>query len=119
MTTTKTKTTVGPPAGLRPATRRWWQDVVATWELEPHHVRQLSIAARAWDEAEAAAELVRREGLVVAMPSGAKRPHPAIRISNEARAMFLRAVRELDLDLEPPKEAIRPPALRSIAGGRR
>ena len=68
--------------------------------LEPHHVRLLTVAARSWDEAEArAAELVCVEGPIITMASGAKRPHPAVRIANEARATFIRAVRELDLDL--------------------
>src|SRR5262245_38603074 len=108
--------TAKPPAGLRAATRRWFLDTDATYELDPHHIRLLSVAARAWDEGEAAGALVRKEGLLITMPSGAKRPHPAIRIANEARAVFMRALRELDLDLEPPSEAKRPPALKSIAG---
>ena len=79
----------------------------------------LAIAARAWDEGEAAARLVRKDGLVVTMPSGAKRAHPALRIATEARATFRHALRELDLDIEPPAEEKRPPLLRSIVGGRR
>jgi phage terminase small subunit len=101
---------------LRAATRRWFSDVCETWSLEEHHRRLLVMAARSWDEAEAAAAVIRRDGLVITMPSGARRPNPAIRIANEARAVFMRAIRELDLDLEPPAEAKRPPALRSIVG---
>lgn len=113
------ETRPAPPKGLRPATRRWFNQVVARWELEPHHVRLLSLAARSWDEAEAAAKLIRIEGLIVTQPSGAKRPHPAARVGNEARALFARMIRELDLDLEPPAEVRRPPTLRSIVGHRR
>jgi hypothetical protein len=106
-----------PPTGLRAGTRRWFVAVSSSWDLEEHHLRQLAIAARSWDQAEEADELVRREGLVIQMPSGASRPHPAIRIGNEARALFLRALRELDLDLEPPAATKRPPMLRSVKGG--
>jgi phage terminase small subunit len=107
-----------PPAGLRAATKRWYLDVSRDWQLEPHHLRLLALAAQSWDEAQSAAELVRRDGLLVTMPSGAQRPHPAVRIGSEAKSLFAKLIRELDLDLEPPAEARRPPALRSIAGGR-
>jgi P27 family predicted phage terminase small subunit len=106
-----------PPPHLHSATRHWWRCVVDDYELEPHHVRLLTVAARAWDEADAAADLVRQEGLTVTQPSGAVRPHPAIRIANEARALFMRALRELDLDVDPPATARRPPPLRSTVGG--
>ena len=107
-----------PPAGLTPATRAWWRDVTSGWELESHHLKLLAICCRAWDEAEAASELVRRDGLTVVQPSGAVRPNPALRIANEARALYARCLRELDLDVQPPADAQRPPQLRSIAGGR-
>lgn len=107
-----------PPKHLRAETRRWWLAVVTEWTLEEHHVRLLTLAARSWDEAEAAQELIRTEGLIVKQPSGALRPHPAVRVGQEARAMFARLLRELDLDVDPPKASARPPALRSIAGSR-
>lgn len=106
-----------PPKGLRPETRRWWLRVVDSWELEAHHIRLLTSAARAWDEGEKAAALVKRDGLLVTMPSGIQRAHPAVRIANEARALYARLLRELDLDIDAPATAARPPALRSIRGG--
>jgi phage terminase small subunit len=106
-----------PPPGLRPETRQWFLATCERWVLEPHHVRLLALCCQAWDEAQTAAALVRAEGVVIVMPSGAKRPHPAARLGNDARAMFTRCLRELDLDLEPPQEVRRrPPNLRSIAG---
>jgi hypothetical protein len=107
------------PKGLTPETRRWFVSVVSDYVLEPHHVRLLGVAARAFDESEKAAALVLSDGLLITMPSGAKRPHPALRIANEARAVYMRAIRELDLDLDAPPAAVQPPALRSIVGGRR
>ena len=114
----KTPTRPAAPKGLEASTKRWFIDTCERWELEPHHLRLLAIAARAWDEAEQASALMRKDGLLITMPSGATRPHPAARMANEARAMFARALRELDLDLNPPAEAKRPSPLRSIAGGR-
>jgi phage terminase small subunit len=107
-----------PPRGLTASTREWYCDTAGRWILEPHHTRLLGIAARAFDEHEAASAIVRKVGLLITMPSGAQRPNPAIRIANEARAMFVKTLRELDLDLEGPADAQRPPALRSIGGKR-
>ena len=113
----KKAATPRPPAGLKASTRRWFLDVVTEWELDPHHHRLLALACQAWDEASAAAAMVSAEGLVLVMPSGAKRPHPAIRIANEARGVFVRCLRELDLDVAPPAEGKRPPSLHSVRFG--
>jgi phage terminase small subunit len=108
-----------PPRGLLPTTRRWFDEVVERWELEPHHVRLLALACQSWDESQRAAAIVLAEGLIVTMPSGAKRPNPACRVAHEARALFARLLRELDLDVTVPAESLRPPVLRSVAGRRR
>jgi Phage terminase, small subunit len=103
-----------PPAGLRSATKRWWLDVMSTWELEEHHSRRLTLAAQAWDRVEEARELIERDGLVTGTKRGGKRAHPAVKIELESRAQFMRLMRELDLDISEPKAAARPPMLRSI-----
>jgi P27 family predicted phage terminase small subunit len=101
---------------LRPKTRRWWEDVVSTWTLEAHHERLLTAAAEAWDRYQQARELIRKDGLTVATKAGGPRLHPAVRVEQDSRLAFARMLRELDLDLEPPADAKRPPRLRSIAG---
>ncbi|MEZ5290165.1 MAG: P27 family phage terminase small subunit [Vicinamibacterales bacterium] len=109
-----------PPRHLKPATRRWWSEVVRRWELEPHHVRLLTLCAEAWDRCQQARQLVDREGLTTTTGAGGAKLHPAVRVEADARLAFARLLRELDLDVEPPSaEARRPPELRSIAGGRR
>ena len=75
---------VKPLKGLKAATRRWFVDVCTRWVLEEHHVKLLVVAARAFDEAEAAASIIRRDGIVLETRTGFRRPHPAIRIHNEA-----------------------------------
>lgn len=104
-----------PPRHLRAATRRWWVDVCATWALEEHHVRLLTLAGEAWDRCAEAREQIRREGLTVPTKAGGPRLHPCVRVEQESRIAFARLIRELDLDLEAPTEKRRPPALRSIA----
>jgi P27 family predicted phage terminase small subunit len=106
------------PKHLKSATRRWWESVVADWQLEPHHVRLLTLAAEAWDRCQEARELIQRDGLTVATKAGGPRLHPAVRVETDARLAFARLIRELDLDVTPPAEGKRAPALRSIAGAR-
>jgi hypothetical protein len=53
--------------------------------------------------------------LTVPTKTGGCRLHPAVRVEQDARLAFARLIRELDLDVTPPAEVRRPPALRSIA----
>jgi hypothetical protein len=64
----------------------------------------------------AARELIAKEGLVTTTKSGGVQKHPAVVIERDSQIAFLRAIRELDLDLDPPSEARRPPLLRSVRG---
>jgi phage terminase small subunit len=101
-----------PPSYLKPATKRWFLDVLEEYELEEHHRRLLTIAAESWDMAADAREQLAKEGLTVETRHGRK-PHPCVKIAQDARTMFCRALRELDLDVSPPAAGKRPPALRS------
>jgi hypothetical protein len=105
------------PAHLRSDTRRWWTSVVAKWELEEHHVRLLTLAAEAWDRGQGAREAIARDGLTTPTRDGGQKLSPLVRIEQMAAITFARVLRELDLDLEPPAHARRPPHLRSIVGG--
>jgi hypothetical protein len=48
---------------------------------------------------------------------GGQKLSPLVRIESDCRLSFARLLRELDLDVDPPAEAKRPPMLRSIRGG--
>ena len=109
---------VKPPAHLRPATKKWFAKVVADYDLEPHHVRLLSLAGEAWDRTEQAREALAIHGLTYTDRFDAPRARPEIAVERDNRLAFARLVRELDLDTETPADAPRPPALRSNNGGR-
>src|SRR5262245_30471280 len=106
-----------PPPHVSASCKRWWSDVVSGYVLEGHHLRLLQLAAEAWDENEAAREVLAKDGLVIAGREGGLRPHPAVAIARDARLAFARLIRELDLDTEPPVPSrIGPPPLRSNSG---
>jgi phage terminase small subunit len=101
------------PRHLRAATRRWFATVLETYELEPHHLRLLTLAAEAWDRCQAAREAIAVHGLVYNDRFKAPRARPEVSIERDARLAFARLIRELDLDVQPPAEPRRAPALAS------
>lgn len=106
------------PSHLAPATRAWWAHVLGDYSLEQHHIRVLTLAAESWDRCEQAREILGREGLITRDDRGNCRPHPAISIEKDSRIAFVRCVRELDLDCDPPTSTrVSPPALRSNRRG--
>ena len=100
-----------PPKHLRPTTRRWWRDVAEEFELEPHHLRLLTLAAEAWDRGLQARETIEQEGAYFTDRFKCPRVHPAVGVERDSRIGFARLLRELDLDIEPPRAPARPPGL--------
>ena len=113
-----------PPSHLRPATKRWVRDVLATWILDEHHAKLLFRAAEAWDRGEEAREIIAAKGMTYDDRFGQPCPRPEIAIERDSAIRYARMLRELDLDIDEPAASRRPPALRSnrtvtaIRGGR-
>lgn len=88
------------PRHLRPATRRWFRDIVRAWALEAHHLRLLQLAAEAWDRCEVARERIAAEGVTVKSARGGPRLHPLLRVEDANRKMFARLIGQLNLEDE-------------------
>jgi P27 family predicted phage terminase small subunit len=106
-----TKTKPKPPQYLKASTRRWFRDVVETFDLEPHHVRLLTLAAEAWDRVQEAREMIATAGAYFNDRFGCPKAHPAVAVERDSRIGFARLLRELALDVEPPRDSSRPPGL--------
>lgn len=91
------------PSNLRPATRKWFKSVVEDYELDGHHVRLLTLAAEAWDQAQTAREVLDRDGLTFLDRFGQPKERPECGILQNARIAFARLIRELALDVETPE----------------
>lgn len=102
-----------PPAHLAPATRAWWVDVIVNYELDPHHVKLLTLAGESWDRGTQARQALAEAGLTFTDRFGAPHARPEVAIERDSRLAFARLLRELDLDVEPPPAGRRPPSLRS------
>jgi phage terminase small subunit len=110
----KTAATPKPPRHLSPATRKWYASVLENYELEPHHLKLLQLAAEAWDRCEQARLALAEHGTTFLDRFGAPRTRPEIAVERDSRLAFARLIRELDLDTETPVAASRPPSLRSV-----
>lgn len=99
------------PTHLEKETKLWWSEVAADYELEPHHLRTLTLACEQWDRAQAARKLIKKEGITITDRFGQPKPHPAVAIARDASIAFARLMRELALDDTDPS---RPPR---VGGG--
>jgi hypothetical protein len=84
------------------------------YDLEPHHVRLLTLAGEAWDRGVQAREILAEKGLTYDDRFKQPRARPEVAIERDSRIAFARLVRELALDIDEP-ETPRVPAIRGSA----
>jgi len=92
------------PKHLSTESKRTYRRIANEFDLGADAENLLRLALENWDRAQQARELVSAEGLIT---EGGKR-HPAIDIENNAYGIYLRAVRQLGLDILPPGPVGRP-----------
>lgn len=97
------------PQHLSGESRKLWRSILADYELEQRHEAVLATALEALDRMRQAQALLATEGLTVTDRYGTAKAHPAVVIERDSRTAFLRAMRELGLDLEAPA-TVRPPS---------
>lgn len=98
-----------PPQGLKRAGKRFWVRVMNEFVLEEtHDLARLEMACRCLDEIVKAEGVVEQDGMYIKDRFLQTREHPAMKTCRDNRTLFLRAVRELGLDLEQSPES-RPP----------
>ena len=99
------------PEYLQNDTKKWLKTVIKDYDLEGHHMKILIAAAEAWDRITEAREIVTKEGAYILDRFGQRKAHPALKVEIDNKTLFARLIRELNLDIEPPKAPGRPPAL--------
>ena len=101
------------PMHLSLEASKWWRYVYRGYDLELHHIQLLTLACEAWDRGQQARMLLASEGLVYYDRFNAPKARPEVAIERDSRISFARLLRELDLDIDGPKEPLRAPAIRS------
>lgn len=100
---------VKPPKHLRKPTQNWFKSVTDDFDLEPHHVKLLTLAADAWDRAVSAREVIDADGMTYTDRFGQPKPRPEVAIERDSRIGFTRLIRELALDGVDAPETPRAP----------
>ena len=83
-----------PPTHLRPATKKFWAEVVENFELETQHLYILALLCDALDRAAAAREIIDEEGAIFKNRFAEPRQHPAVAIERNAQITAARLLRE-------------------------
>ena len=91
-----------PPKHLSSASRKLWRSVLADYELERWHEAVLQTALEALDRMRQAQAQLAEDGLTTVDRYGGVKAHPLFVVERDSRAAFLRAMRELGLDVEAP-----------------
>jgi hypothetical protein len=93
----------GAPMHLSAEMRRFWGQVTDDYELERSALLVLKTACEAHDRAQDARRVIANEGMIVN-----NRRHAAIDVEATAQGLFLRAMRQLGLDIEQAGPVGRP-----------
>jgi phage terminase small subunit len=102
---------------LQSATRKWFQQICRDFALESHHLRILLVAAEMWDRSVSARDSIAEHGLMIEDRYGCLKANPACELERSSKTLFLKAVRELGLDVTEPGES-RPPIILGNASRR-
>jgi P27 family predicted phage terminase small subunit len=99
------------PKTLSAEARRWWARIVTEYAVDDDAgILILTTAFEAFDRMRQAQERIAADGATVVDRFGQVKPHPLLPTERDARAQFLAALRQLNLDLEPLRDGPgRPP----------
>jgi P27 family predicted phage terminase small subunit len=98
------------PKNLSDEAKRWWKKIVSGWELDDAGFLVLENALECFDRMRQAQEMLAKEGLVTNDRFGQQKVHPAVLVERDAKAGLLRALRALNLQIEPLHDTTgRPP----------
>ena len=94
----------GAPMHLSGEMRKFWKLVNDDYDLERSALLVLKTACEAHDRAQEARRVIAVEGMIVN-----NRRHAATDVEAQSQSLFLRAMRQLGLDIEQPGPVGRPP----------
>lgn len=93
-----------PPNGLKKSKLLWKEITDQYVDFDPHHLRLLQLVCETWDKIIEAREELKKEGSFFVDRYGQPKEHPAADSERKNKALFMRLVRELGLDIAPPSE---------------
>jgi P27 family predicted phage terminase small subunit len=98
------------PKGLTGEARSWWRKICSGWQLDDAGFLILQSGLECLMRVREAQAILLKEGIVVTDRFGQLKAHPATVVERDCKAGLLKALRALNLALEPLNEAAgRPP----------
>jgi len=97
-----------PPKHLSASSKKWFRSVVADFVMDETDVRGLIRACEQYDIADWARDTLKAEGRVLTDTKGTKYAHPAVKMEKDSTTLAQRIVRDLKLDIPPPRAPGRP-----------
>lgn len=95
-----------PPKTLSAEASRWWKKLIEDYDItDEAGFLLLQTGLEAFDRMRGAQDVIRREGLQVKDRFGQMKSHPLLTTERDSRAQMLMALKALNLDLEPLREA--------------
>ena len=91
-------------AHLSPCARKKVKQIEKLWQLQCHQETLLIKYGETMDEERESRRIINEEGLTIRDRFGQLRPHPCVKISNDAKILMARLLRELNLSIEVPEE---------------
>jgi len=97
------------PEEISDNAKEFFKSILKEFELEPHHIEILTQACHALDRLHEAQRAIKENGSYYLDRFNKPKVTPQIEVEAKYMVIFKNLIRELGLDLEPPKEPGRPP----------
>ncbi len=85
------------PNGLSTEGKELWNTITANWKLDDGQLVVLFQACQSLDRMNDARAILKQDGLITTDRFGQARAHPGVVIERDARQLFLRAIKQLNL----------------------
>lgn len=92
------------PKNLSGEARRIWRKINENWILDEAALVILESALESFDRMREAQAILKKDGIVIKDRFDQEKQHPASLIERDAKSAMLRALKSLNLDLEPLKD---------------
>jgi len=104
---------MNPPKHLSRTAKAWWKKIQDEYGIEDQAGQLLLVTAlEAFDRMKQAAAQIEEDGPQVQDRFGQLKAHPLLTVERDSRAQMLAALKQLNLDLEPLRDAPgRPPGV--------
>jgi len=98
------------PKALSREAKRWWRKICSGWQLDDAAYLVLESGLECFDRMREAQAILGKEGITSTDRFGQAKVHPAVLVERDAKAGLLRALRAMNLQIEPLNDVAGRPA---------